>query len=144
MKLSIDKWSEADIPLIAEIEKRCIKKPWTEKMLWEEYNNPFFECITCRVDGDFAGYVNYHKITDEYHIANIAVSENFRRKGIACALIEEVVCTAKNNNINGITLEVGENNAAAVNLYKKLGFISEGKRKNYYGKEAALIMWKYL
>ncbi len=144
MKISIAPWTENDIPDMAEIEKSCMKAPWTEKMLKEEYQNPFFKCYTAKKEDVIAGYINYHIIADEYHIANIAVKENCRRQGIASFLLGELIQTAQKNNIKGITLEVGETNTAAAELYKKHGFNCEGVRKKYYGNENALIMWKYL
>lgn len=41
-------------------------------------------------------------------------------------------------------LEVRKSNAAAIHLYEKMGFVSEGVRKNFYErpKEDAVIMWK--
>ena len=46
------------------------------------------------------------------------------------------------SNLENITLEVGKNNNAAINLYKKNGFEQCALRKNYYGKEDAILMIK--
>ena len=44
--------------------------------------------------------------------------------------------------IQWILDEVNENNAAALNLYKKAGFKAISRRANYYGKAAAIVMKK--
>jgi ribosomal-protein-alanine N-acetyltransferase len=143
--IDIAVWDESDIVQLAGIEKQCMEKPWNEKMLEEEYKNPFFVCLTAKKNGDVIGYINYHIISDEFHIANVAVIKSYRRKGIGSMLLESLLKRAAENNIRGVTLEVNENNTAAVGLYKKYGFITEGIRKNYYGNgKDALIMWKYL
>ncbi|MDE7430041.1 MAG: GNAT family N-acetyltransferase, partial [Lachnospiraceae bacterium] len=46
--------------------------------------------------------------------------------------------------LTAYTLEVRVSNQAAIGLYEKLGFASEGIRPNFYEKptEDAMIMWK--
>ena len=50
----------------------------------------------------------------------------------------------KDFGIKEFTLEVRLSNMGAIHLYEKLGFVSEGIRKNFYEEpvEDALIMWK--
>jgi len=143
--MKIRNWTNDDIVSVAVIEKNCFSKPWTLAMLEEEINNPYFFCLVVETDNIVIAYLNYHIINGQYHIANIAVESNYRRKGIAKGLLKELLRSAKENNISGITLEVNSNNAAAENLYKKMGFKTMGIRKKYYGgTEDALIMWLYL
>lgn len=144
MKKNIRKWSEKDIIQIADIEKQCIKLPWTVNMLLTEYKNDFFNCYVYEKDNIICGYLNYHIVCDEYHIANIAVKSVYRKQGIANNLFDYVINKAKNEGIKGITLEVGEKNLPAISLYTKKGFNVEAKRKNYYKTEDAFLMWKYL
>lgn len=143
--MKIRNWTNDDIASVAEIEKDCFSKPWTLAMLTEEFNNPYFFCLVAETDNKIAAYLNYHIISGQYHIANIAVESGHRRKGIASNLLKELLRNASSNNISGITLEVNANNTAAVNLYKKLGFKTSGIRKKYYDNtDDALIMWLYL
>ena len=57
--------------------------------------------------------------------------------------MKSLISSLKNEDCNAITLEVRESNTVAKNLYKNLGFLSEGIRKNFYedNKEDANIMW---
>lgn len=144
MNVSIQTWTKSDICIIAEIERQCIKNPWNENMLAEEYLNPDFNCLVAKQGEILTGYINYHTVLDEYHISNIAVDKNYRRKGIASALLLYLFEIAMQNSIKGITLEVGKYNNSAIELYTKHGFKAEGIRKKYYGDEDAVIMWKYL
>ena len=73
-------------------------------------------------------------------INNIVVSEKYRNKGIATALINFAI--SKFNDLKNVFLEVNDKNINAVNLYKKLGFKVIDVRMRYYGIDDALIMQK--
>ena len=75
---------------------------------------------------------------------NVAVHPDYRRKGIAEALVAELVEALKKRESHCLTLEVRASNEPAKALYEKLGFTQVGLRKNYYRnpKEDALILRK--
>ena len=53
---------------------------------------------------------------------------------IGTKILEKLIETSKIANANCITLEVNENNIAAIKLYSKYNFIQVGLRKNYYNR----------
>ena len=69
---------------------------------------------------------------------------DFRRRGIAEALVNELVARLKSRESRSLTLEVRASNLSAITLYEKLGFSQIGRRKNYYRnpREDALILRK--
>jgi ribosomal-protein-alanine N-acetyltransferase len=75
---------------------------------------------------------------------NVAVHPDFRRRGIAEALVNRLVEELKAIDSHSLTLEVRASNVPAISLYEKLGFSEVGRRKNYYRnpREDALIMRK--
>ena len=77
-------------------------------------------------------------------INNIAVSENYRRKGIARALLQKMLSDL--SGADSVTLEVRKSNAAAIALYESFGFERVGERRGFYEKptEDALLMTKIL
>ena len=93
-------------------------------------------------DGRTAGYVGCQTVLDEGYITNVAVSPDFRRQGIARALIAELTAKAGENKLAFVTLEVRESNAPAIALYTGAGFTPVGKRKNFYSNptENAVLM----
>ena len=81
-------------------------------------------------------------VMDECFVTNLAVTENYRRQGIGNALILEATRNARSNGASFITLEVRVSNGAAISVYGKNEFITEGIRKGFYRDpdEDALIM----
>ena len=75
---------------------------------------------------------------------NIAVHPDFRRQGIAEALVDALMTELHEQGSRCLTLEVRASNESAKQLYRKLGFIPIGKRPNYYfnPREDALILRK--
>ena len=75
---------------------------------------------------------------DEREILNLAVAPDFRRKGVARALLDN----AYKGFRGAIFLEVRESNRVAQEFYKSLGFKELNKRPGYYGSppESAIVM----
>lgn len=133
-----------DIDQIVEIEKKCFSLPWSRESFESELLNEhaYYECA--EENGNIIGYMGMWKILDECHITNVAVLPEHRNKGIATMLIDKMIGVCKCSEIENMTLEVRESNLPAINLYKKFGFFSVGKRPKYYQRplEDAIIMWK--
>lgn len=128
---------------IAKLEKECFSTPWSEQTIEDAYKTGtrFF---VAKKDNSVLGYVGISAILDEGYITNVAVFPEHRQKGVACALLNSLFEFAQKNGLSFISLEVRESNNAAISLYKKFGFKTEGKRKNFYSapQEDALIMTK--
>ncbi|MBQ1354743.1 MAG: ribosomal protein S18-alanine N-acetyltransferase [Ruminococcus sp.] len=143
--MRIEKMTAACIDAVAAIEAECFSHPWSKKSLEEslEKENSLF--LVAYEDGKVIGYVGMEVIVDEGYIFNVAVSADYRRRGVGYALVRELVTYSMKNSLCFITLEVRESNSAAISLYSKFGFIKAGERKNYYSDptEAAVLMTKY-
>ena len=59
-------------------------------------------------------------------------------------MLLELIRQGEEMGIADFTLEVRKSNAAAIHLYEKAGFRSEGIRPGFYDKpkEDAVIMWR--
>ncbi len=128
------------------IETECFSHPWSKQSLEEELNNETSLFLVAKEENEVIGYIGMSIVIDEGYIFNVAVREKYRNKGVATALINELVTYGKKNNFSFITLEVRESNLPAISLYSKFGFIKAGERKDYYSnpKENAILMTKYL
>ena len=61
--------------------------------------------------------------TQEFHFESLAVLPQYRRRGIATALINEVKKLYEASNRERLTLAVEIDNPEAISLYKKMGFV---------------------
>jgi ribosomal-protein-alanine N-acetyltransferase len=90
------------------------------------------------------GYLIISRYVDAWHVMNIAVSPDHRRRGVATMLLERLFDLTAGDDRRGYTLEVRVSNAGAIRLYERLGFKPRGVRRGYYtdNREDALIMWR--
>ncbi len=142
--INIAKMESIHVPQIAELEKLCFSDPWSENSVAGELENPLSLWLVA-LDGDcVAGYVGSQSVLGETDMMNIAVAPNYRRQGVAEALVEELVRQLAENGNHSLTLEVRVSNDAAIRLYEKLQFVQIGRRPNYYHspKEDAFILRK--
>ena len=136
--------NESHVAQVAALEKQCFSDPWSENSVASELENPLSLWLIAEEDGAVCGYVGSQTVLDETDMMNIAVHPDCRRKGIAAALITELVSRLKARGSRVLRLEVRESNFSAIALYEALGFTQLGRRKNYYRnpKENALILGK--
>ena len=142
--MMIVRMNESHVAAVAELEKICFSDPWSEKSVASELNNKLALWLIAEEEDRVAGYIGSQTCGDESDVMNVAVHPDFRRRGIAEALVTSLVEQLKAINSRCLTLEVRASNAPAIALYEKMGFAEVGRRKNYYRnpREDALIMRK--
>ena len=147
MEYSIVDVSSEHIASIEELEKLCFSSPWNQEQLKKQMKDHMHEFIAAiSDDGSVLGYVGMMYVLDEGYIANVAVSPEYRRKGIADRIINELCLICDEHKLSFVTLEVRASNETAISVYRKLEFREVGRRKNYYRnpREDALILRKEL
>lgn len=81
-------------------------------------------------------------IVDAFHVTAVAVDPRWRRRGLALVLLRALLDQGRRQGCLRATLEVDGSNTAAVALYGRLGFATEGIRRAYYRSGGdALIQW---
>ena len=144
--MKIVKMEPAHVGQVAMLEKVCFSDPWSEKSVVSELENPLSLWLVA-LDGDVvAGYIGSQSVMGESDMMNVAVATEYRRQGVAAALVTALVEELAKAGNHSLTLEVRVSNTPAIALYEKLGFSQVGCRKNYYRnpKENALILKKGL
>jgi [ribosomal protein S18]-alanine N-acetyltransferase len=78
------------------------------------------------------GYVASAVLYDELHVNNIATHPDFRRLGVARALMNAVIDEGLLRGAKHCVLEVRASNGVAQELYFAFGFVVNRRRKDYY------------
>jgi ribosomal-protein-alanine N-acetyltransferase len=137
--------STADLDDVLQVERASFTNPWTYDMYaWELQNsNISFLYVLRTEDGAVAAFCSFWLIFEELHINNLAVRPDYRRQGYGTALLRYILAEGARLGARRATLEVRQSNDVALTLYKRLGFVIAGVRKNYYVNpvEHALILW---
>ena len=126
---------EKDLPSVLEIERLSFPNPWHESTFRGEVQHrpiSFPIVIVHETLGRVIGYIIYWVIGEDVQVNNIAVHPEFRRMGIGEKMLRQVIEEVRFRGARLITLEVRPSNAAAMSLYRKLGFRMMGIRKGYY------------
>ena len=142
--MMIEVMNSDHVAQIAALEKICFSDPWSERSIASELDNKLAFWLVAAEGEQVAGYIGSQTVLDETDMMNVAVHPDFRRQGIAEALVNELVENLKKMGSHCLTLEVRTSNAPAISLYEKLGFHEIGRRRNYYRnpREDALILRK--
>ncbi|GIX21552.1 MAG: ribosomal-protein-alanine acetyltransferase [Gammaproteobacteria bacterium] len=138
---------EADLEAVLDIERRAYPYPWSAGV--------FRDCLrvgypawlgleTARA----VGYVVCQIAVGECHVLNLCVDPGMRRRGWGRALLLHALGEAQRAGASRVYLEVRPSNAAALGLYRSLGFETVGRRPRYYpapdGREDALVLARAL
>lgn len=135
----------ADVDQVAMLEEKNFSTPWHRESFVEILNNPAALYMVALEGDRIVGTCGIITAVGEGDICNVVTDEEFRGKGVAYKLVKTVMEeAAKQLDVTDYTLEVRVGNRAAIALYEKLGFVSEGIRPKFYEKpvEDAMIMWK--
>jgi [ribosomal protein S18]-alanine N-acetyltransferase len=131
----------SDLPAVLAVERRAFDTPWSLAMFVLELSKPSGICLAAEDADGLAGYLVCARYDDVWHLMNVAVHPDRRRRGIATELIEKLFEEAGPGA--RFTLEVRVSNSPAIEMYRRFGFRSAGRRRRYYhdNGEDALIMW---
>ncbi|MDP6571009.1 MAG: ribosomal protein S18-alanine N-acetyltransferase [Candidatus Marinimicrobia bacterium] len=130
---------------ITAIENAVFPHPWSKTQLQHDILTQLeTENFVYIQNKSVIGYIFGWVIEEEYHLNNIAVHKDFRRRQVGRSLINHVIALLIDKNVQIIFLEVDIKNTAAQKCYESLGFEQNGRRKNYYpsGDDALLYIFR--
>jgi ribosomal-protein-alanine N-acetyltransferase len=145
-RLEVRRLELRDLNAIEQIERASYRTPWSRSMFAGELAKPSslslgaFDTET----GVLLGYLIISRYVDAWHVMNVAVAPEHRRRKIATMLLERLFELTAGDGQRGYTLEVRVSNDVAIRLYERAGFKPRGIRRGYYtdNREDALIMWR--
>jgi len=101
---------------------------------------PTVHYLVVEQDGRVVGHAVASLVADVAELQRIAVSADHRRRGLAGALLDEVVALALRARAERILLEVREDNVAALGFYAARGFVEVDRRRRYYRDGATAVV----
>lgn len=138
-----------DVDALAELDALVNPSPWSSRQFVAACSGSSHEqALLLEVAADPVGFVVFSIVADEVCIHNIAVHPARRREGLGTALLQAAISAAKAAGASRCYLELRASNEAARELYTRLGFQLDGRRRDYYplggGREDALLMSRKL
>ena len=135
--------SLGDLDGIVQIERAVNPFPWGEEALRDTIASSGHHLISLR-EGRAVGFLLSSFVLDEAQLLLIGVSPNWQGVGVGGQLLKELINRSQDQGQKLIYLEVRSGNERAIRLYRSLGFIDIGVRRDYYpglvGREDAIVM----
>ncbi|MGA2385338.1 MAG: ribosomal protein S18-alanine N-acetyltransferase [Candidatus Bathyarchaeia archaeon] len=153
---NLRKFVPDDLQNVMQVNRVCLPENYTdfffvdlhqrfpEAFIVAEENGELAGYIMCRIEVGLSNY-GFGGLIKKGHVVSIAVMPNYRRKGVAKALITRALEGMQYYRAKQCFLEVRVTNDAAISLYKKLGFEITRTLNGYYSDgENAYVMTKRL
>ena len=127
----------------ARVYRRRFRRPWTDREA---------QIVAVDADGTVIGHLyiqrEEHPVTRHVATLGIAVSAESRGRGVGTALMAEAVRWARSVHVDKIVLSVYPHNVGAIALYRRFGFVEEGRLARHsrksYGDEDEILMAAWL
>ncbi len=130
--LQKDDLNESYLQQISEIEQSLFVDAWSQITITDLLKDDFHQLVFLLKNKVAVGYCLYNQVFENAEILRIATHSNYQRQGIATQLLEHIFDHLKLANVDGILLEVREDNGSAIAFYHQFGFEQIAIRKNYY------------
>jgi len=150
------KFAPNDLQSVMQINRVCLPENYTdfffmdlhqrfpETFIVAEENEEIAGYIMCRIEVGLSNY-GFGGLIRKGHVVSIAVMPQYRRRGIANALISRALEGMHYYKAKQCFLEVRVTNEVAISLYKRLGFEITRTINGYYSDgEDAYVMTKRL
>ena len=130
--LDIREAGSVDCGAIADLHASCFERFWSAADIAAMMDIPGTVVLHASTGVQTAGFLVARTASDEAEILSIAVSRDWRRRGLARDLVAELDVRLSRERIRHLLLEVDAANTAAIALYGSCGFVNVGVRRDYY------------
>jgi ribosomal protein S18 acetylase RimI-like enzyme len=92
--------------------------------------------IVATADGEVIGSIHVGTSGHGYGEIGMAIVHDWRGRGVGSALLEAAIEWARERRLHKLALGVFPHNAAGIALYRKYGFVEEGRRVKHYRRQS--------
>jgi ribosomal-protein-alanine N-acetyltransferase len=142
-QLALRPMRETDLKAVLAIEVKVYEFPWTMG-IFRDCLRAGYSCLIISLHEHVIGYGVFSLAVDECHLLNICIHPDWQGRGLGHKLMRRLIKLARQQGAENVFLEVRESNTLARALYRRMGFLVVGRRKDYYplaaGREDALIL----
>ena len=136
--------SATDARDMARVHAESFDRPWDALEMATHTGRDL--CLGADIDEGLAGFIIISVAANQAEILTIATAKSARRQGLGRKLLVAAISELQQRAITELFLEVAEDNAAALALYRAAGFQPIGRRPGYYrrvdGRVAAITFSK--
>lgn len=137
MAITIQRATINDLETLHQIERECFTvEAFSKEHIAYLLQNPNTLSLVAHVNGEIAGFIiglihrHDKMITGRVYTIDIAVKH--RRKGVGLKLLNELERIFVKRGVKICYLEARVDNVAALELYRKHGYVEAEKLKKYY------------
>ena len=128
---------EADADALADLHSGGFDVAWSSQDLTAMISKPVYDVVLAECDRDYPplAFGVSQWAGDDIELITLVSAPDHRRKGSAQSVLKALDNLAVSRGSDRWVLDVAEDNAAAIALYKQLGFLPFASRKDYYRRE---------
>ena len=93
-------------------------------------------CFVALADGAVIGGINVQPSRHGYGDVGMHVARSWRGRGVGSALMVRAIAWARDEGLHKLSLSVFPHNAGGIALYRKYGFVEEGRRLKQYRRQS--------
>jgi [ribosomal protein S18]-alanine N-acetyltransferase len=137
-----------DLMRVHRLEISSYPDPWPRSIFYLMRGRAPELFLVAEVEETIIGYaigeIEWRERVRVGHVMNIAIAEEWRRRGLASRLLDELEGRFKEKRAEFSYLEVRAGNTPAQSLYRKRGYTEVGRLPGYYRDEDGIAMEKPL
>jgi RimJ/RimL family protein N-acetyltransferase len=92
--------------------------------------------IVAVADGEVIGSIHVQTSGHGFGEIGMAIAREWRGRGVGSALMVAAIDWARTEGLHKLSLGVFAHNAAGLALYRKFGFVEEGRRVKHYRRQS--------
>ncbi|WP_346838871.1 ribosomal protein S18-alanine N-acetyltransferase [Microbulbifer sp. SAOS-129_SWC] len=121
----------ADCAALAALSASAQAHAWSERQYRDSLDAGHGCWLLETAAGELIACCVVSQLFDEAEVLDVVVAPTARRRGVARALLQDLIARLP-ADVHRVLLDVRVSNAPARALYRSLGFVEDGRRRNYY------------